>query len=50
MLQTKVLDNIKHILITFFYSFCLWDMWEKYGRAEQATDDNIAYTFCMLDT
>jgi len=25
-------------------------MWEKYGRSEKATDDNIAHAHCMLDT
>ena len=25
-------------------------MWKKYGRAEQATDDNVAHAHCMLIT
>jgi hypothetical protein len=45
MSQTKAVDEIKtHIScsITFFRKFCrLWDNVEKYGRARQATDDNI---------
>jgi hypothetical protein len=45
MFQTKVVGKIKtHILcsITFFRKSCrLWDNVEKYGRARQATDDNI---------
>jgi hypothetical protein len=44
--QTKVAEKIKtHILcsITFFRKSCrLWDYVEKYGRARQATDDNVA--------
>jgi hypothetical protein len=24
-------------------------MWEKYGRAGQATDDDMAHVLCMLD-
>jgi len=28
----------------------LWDNVEKYGKAEQATDDNTAHALCMLDT
>jgi hypothetical protein len=44
--QTNVVEKIKtHILcsITFFFkkSYRLWDNVEKYGRARQATDDNI---------
>jgi hypothetical protein len=31
-------------------SFCLWGNVEKYGRAGQATDDNMAHAHCMLDT
>jgi len=60
MFQTKIKDKIKkHILclIKFFSlqkSFRLWDNVQKYGRAGQATDDNIIgrrkYVICMLDT
>ena len=25
-------------------------IWEKYCRAKQATDDNMAHAHCMLDT
>jgi hypothetical protein len=43
--QIKVVDKIKtHILcsINFFRKSCRsWDNAEKYGRARQATDDNI---------
>jgi hypothetical protein len=45
MFQAKVLSKIKtHILCskTFSRKSCrLWDNVEKYGRAGQATDDNI---------
>ena len=34
----------------FQKSCCLWDNMEKYSRAEQATDDNMVYMHCMLDT
>jgi len=29
---------------------CVWDNEEKYCRAGQATDDNVAHELCMLDT
>ena len=52
--QAKLLEKIKiHILcsIFFFFKSChLWDNVEKYSRARQATDDNIAHAHCMLDT
>jgi len=45
MFQTKVVEKIKtRILcsITFYFkSYRFWDMWEKYFRAKQATDDNL---------
>ena len=54
MFQTKVVGKIKtHILcsVTFFRkSCCLWDNVEKYCRAGQTTDDNMAHEHCMLDT
>jgi hypothetical protein len=28
----------------------LWDNGEKYGRARHATDDNMVYSHCVLDT
>jgi len=53
MFQPKVVEKIKtHILcsMTFFRkSCCLWDNVEKYCRAGQATDDNMAHVFYMLD-
>jgi len=54
MFQIKVVEKIKtHILgsVTFFRKSCrLWDNVEKYSRAGQATDDNMAHAHCMLDT
>jgi hypothetical protein len=54
MFQTKVVEKIKtQILysITFLRkSCCLWDNVEKYCRAEQATDENMAHAHCMLGT
>ena len=55
MSQKKVVKKTKtHIVcsMTFFFSFenRLWDKMEKYFRAGQATDDNIAHALCMLDT
>jgi hypothetical protein len=50
---TKVVEEIKtHILcsITFFLSCRLWDEGEKYCRAGQATEDNMARAHCMLVT
>jgi hypothetical protein len=53
--QTKDVGKIRtHILslITFFFlkASTLWDNVEKYCRARQATDDNMAHVPCMLDT
>jgi len=55
MFQTTVVEKIKtHILCskTFFFrkSCLLWDNVQKYCRAGQATDNNMAYAHCMLDT
>ena len=53
MFHTKLVEKIKtHILrsVTFFWKlYCLWDNVEKYCRAGQATDDNMAHAHCMLD-
>jgi len=49
MLQTKVVENIR-IHISPPQSYHLWDNMEKYGRAGQGTDDNMAHAHCMLDT
>ena len=34
----------------FFKSYRWWDKMEKYSTAGQATDDNIAHAYCMLDS
>jgi len=53
MFQTKVVLKIKaYILcsITFFRKSCpLSDNVDKYCRAGQATDENMAHAHCMLD-
>jgi hypothetical protein len=46
-LEIHILNSKSHF---FRKSFRLWDNVEKYSRAEQATDDNMEYTYCTLDT
>jgi hypothetical protein len=55
MFQMNVVEKIKtHILCPvniFFRKSCrLWDNAEKYCRAGQATDDNMAHAYFMLHT
>ena len=55
MFQTKVVEKLKtHILcsVTFISrKLCrLWDNVEKFCRAGQGTDGNMAHAHCMLDT
>jgi len=54
MFQTKAVEKIKtHILYsaTFLQKSCsLWDNVQKYGRARQTTDDDMAHVHYMLDT
>jgi len=54
MFQRKALEKIKtHILysVTPFRKSCrLWDNVEKYCRAGQDTNCNMAHAHCMLDT
>jgi len=54
MFQTGFVEEIKtHCGVNnfFFRKSCnLWDNVEKYCRAGQATDENIAHAHCMLDT
>jgi len=40
----------KFIYLFFLKSYRLWHNVEKYGRAGQATDDNMAHAHCLLDT
>jgi hypothetical protein len=54
MFQTNIVQNIKtNILrsVAAFRNSCrLWDNVEKYCRAEQTTDENMAHAHCVLDT
>jgi len=54
MFQTKVVEKVKtHILcsVTFFRKSCrLLDNVENFCRAGQATDENMAHAYCMLNT
>jgi len=51
--QSNVVENIKTRVtcsVTFFpVILFLWDNVEKYGRAGQTTDDNMAHAHYMLD-
>jgi hypothetical protein len=53
MFQTKFVEKIKtHILcsITSFRKLChLWDKVKKYGKAREATNDNVAIAHCLLE-
>jgi len=48
----KIVEKIKTNFL-FSYTFLkivpFWDNVEKYGRATQASDDNMARAHCMLD-
>ena len=55
MFQTNLKRKSKYTFYVqdFFFgrkSCRLWDSVEKYCRAGQATDDNMAHAHCMLDT
>ena len=52
MLQIKCVEKIKtrFMLNNVFRQLCReWDNAENYGRAGQATEDNMAHSRCMLD-
>jgi hypothetical protein len=53
MFQKKVLEKIKtHFMFNNFFPskiMHLWDNVEKYGRANQATHDNMTHAHCMLE-
>jgi hypothetical protein len=54
MYLTKLVGKIKaHFMFNnFYFSEYLGVhevMWKKYCRAGQATDDNMAHAYCMLD-
>ena len=40
MFQTKVVEKSKHSFI-FSENRAVYEIWKKYGKAGQATDDNI---------
>jgi hypothetical protein len=53
MFRTEVVEKIKtHFIFhnVFGKSCRLWDNVEKYCRARQATDDNMAHALSVLDT
>jgi hypothetical protein len=55
MFRTKVVQRIEtHFTLGNFFVFqnrAVYETtWEKYCRAGQATDDNMAHAHCMLDT
>jgi hypothetical protein len=53
MFQTKVVEKVKthFVLGNIFLKFCrLSENVEKYCRADEATEDNMANAHCMLDT
>jgi hypothetical protein len=53
MFQTKFVEKIKNTHFVFRNSFLIVRLRvkvEKYCKAGQATDGNIAYAHCMLDT
>ena len=43
-------NQSKRLVFNNFFFRISWNNVEKYGRAGQATDDNIAHAYCMLDT
>jgi len=43
-IQTHILYSVT------FLRLCLWDIVEKFCRAGQATEDNMAHAHCILDT
>jgi hypothetical protein len=51
-ISEKFLEKIKtHFMFNnFFFNRAIYDIVEKYCRAGQATDDNMAHEHCMLDT
>jgi hypothetical protein len=52
--EKKIVEKMKtSIFIQYFFflkSCSLWDKVDKYCRAGQATDDNMAHAHCMLYT
>jgi hypothetical protein len=53
MFETNVVEEFKtHISCSkpFFENYAALDNVERYNRAGQATDENMAHADCMLDT
>ena len=55
MFQTNVVEKIKtqfHVQYIFFFeNRAIYEiMREEYGRANQATEEDMAHAHCMLDT
>jgi hypothetical protein len=54
MFHTEIIEKIKTHIVCSITSFQklrrLWDKVEKYFRAGQATDGDMAQAHCMLDT
>jgi len=54
MFQTKVVEKSTHSMFSNFFlvlkSCRLWDNVEKYRRAGEVTDDNMAHAHYMPDT
>jgi len=48
--ESCIENQTKHFISSFRKSYRLWDNVEKYCRAGQATDDNMAHAHCMLYT
>jgi hypothetical protein len=50
----KIVEKIKtYFLLNNFFprNSAVYEItWKKYGRVGQATDDNTAHAFCVLDT
>jgi len=45
----KVKTRIVYSVNSFWKSCHLWDNVGKYGRARQATEDNMEHAHCILD-
>jgi hypothetical protein len=49
-LQRKLKKIVFNNLFFSLKNRAVYDMWKKYSRAGQETDDNTAHAHCMLDT
>jgi hypothetical protein len=49
--KTNLIDKIQtHISYSKRFCFKSWSSVEKYGRTGQTTVDNMAHTYCVMDT